>query len=132
MGLLKSIWQSWQVQSSSLFKRSLNNENVLEIYVDSAFESCGVLLFFMLDLDQSLAGKSSWEMVSLEMEVNSPRFPVLDLIQGQQYLFRVRSINRHGVSDPSEPSAPVSLGKQEGEKCACALTLPLVEVDGIL
>ncbi|XP_034089137.1 myomesin-3 isoform X2 [Gymnodraco acuticeps] len=69
-------------------------------------------------VERSLAGKSSWEMASLEMEVNSPRFPVLDLIQGQQYLFRVRSINRHGVSDPSEPSAPVSLGTQEAVPAA--------------
>uniref|UniRef100_A0A3P8S1G7 Myomesin 3 n=1 Tax=Amphiprion percula TaxID=161767 RepID=A0A3P8S1G7_AMPPE len=40
------------------------------------------------------------------MEVNSPRFPVLDLVKGRQYCFRVRSINKYGVSDPSEPTVP--------------------------
>ncbi len=70
----------------------------------------------MLYLDQSLAGKSSWELASLDVVVNAPRFPVFDLVKGKQYCFRVRSINKYGVSDPSEPSAPVSLGKPQGEK----------------
>ncbi|XP_056299524.1 M-protein, striated muscle isoform X2 [Pseudoliparis swirei] len=64
-------------------------------------------------VERSLAGKSSWELASLDMEVNSPRFPVFDLAKGEQYCFRVRSINKYGVSDPSEPSAPVSLGKPQ-------------------
>uniref|UniRef100_A0A3Q1GUW9 Myomesin 3 n=1 Tax=Acanthochromis polyacanthus TaxID=80966 RepID=A0A3Q1GUW9_9TELE len=62
-------------------------------------------------VEQSLAGASSWELASLDVEVNSPRFPVFDLVKGRQYCFRVRSINKYGVSDPSEPSALISLGK---------------------
>lgn len=54
-------------------------------------------------------------MVSLDMVVNSPRFPVFDLVKGKQYYFRVRSVNKYGVSDPSEPSTPISLGKPQGE-----------------
>ncbi|XP_034410301.1 myomesin-3 [Cyclopterus lumpus] len=64
-------------------------------------------------VERSLAGKSSWELASLDMEVNSPRFPVFDLAKGKQYCFRVRSINKYGVSDPSEPSAPISLAKPQ-------------------
>ncbi|XP_068426243.1 myomesin-3 [Clinocottus analis] len=64
-------------------------------------------------VERSLAGKNSWELASLDMEVNSPRFPVFDLAKGTQYCFRVRSINKYGVSDPSEPSAPISLGKPQ-------------------
>uniref|UniRef100_A0AAQ5YSJ1 Myomesin 3 n=1 Tax=Amphiprion ocellaris TaxID=80972 RepID=A0AAQ5YSJ1_AMPOC len=64
-------------------------------------------------VERSLAGKSSWELASLDMEVNSPRFPVFDLVKGRQYCFRVRSINKYGVSDPSEPSALISLGKPQ-------------------
>lgn len=75
----------------------------------------------MLYLDQSLAGKSSWELASLDMEVNSPRFPVFDLVKGKQYCFRVRSINKYGVSDPSESSEPISLGAPQGEKMCYAL-----------
>lgn len=61
-------------------------------------------------VERSLAGTSSWEMASLDMVVNSPRFPVFDLVKGKQYCFRVRSVNKYGVSDPSEPSALISLG----------------------
>uniref|UniRef100_A0A671WAG1 Myomesin 3 n=1 Tax=Sparus aurata TaxID=8175 RepID=A0A671WAG1_SPAAU len=57
-------------------------------------------------VERSLAGKSSWELASLDMTVNSPRFPVFDLVKGKQYCFRVRSINKYGVSDPSEPTVP--------------------------
>ncbi|XP_035528933.1 myomesin-3 [Morone saxatilis] len=64
-------------------------------------------------VERSLAGKSSWELASLDMMVNSPRFPVFDLVKGKQYCFRVRSINKYGVSDPSEPSEPISLGKTQ-------------------
>uniref|UniRef100_UPI0037E74D27 myomesin-3 n=1 Tax=Semicossyphus pulcher TaxID=241346 RepID=UPI0037E74D27 len=62
-------------------------------------------------VERSFAGKSSWELASLDTVVNSPRFPVFDLVKGKQYCFRVRSINKYGVSDPSEPSQPISLGK---------------------
>ncbi|XP_029360148.1 myomesin-3 isoform X2 [Echeneis naucrates] len=64
-------------------------------------------------VERSLAGKSSWELASLDMVVNSPRFPVFDLVKGKQYCFRVRSINKYGVSDPSEPSGPISLGEPQ-------------------
>ncbi|KAK5861967.1 hypothetical protein PBY51_017402 [Eleginops maclovinus] len=80
-------------------------------------------------VERSLAGKSSWEMASLEVEVNSPRFPVLDLVKGQQYRFRVRSINRWGVSDPSEPSAPISLGKQQGAPAAPHSVMAIRDTD---
>lgn len=75
----------------------------------------------MLYLNQSLAGKNSWQLASLDMLVNSPRFPVFDLVKGKQYCFRVRSINKYGVSDPSEPSELISLGNSHGEKMCCAL-----------
>ncbi|XP_060906102.1 myomesin-3 [Labrus mixtus] len=64
-------------------------------------------------VERSLEGKSSWELASLDTVVNSPRFPVFDLIKGKRYCFRVRSINKYGVSDPSEPTQPISLGKPQ-------------------
>ncbi|KAM4736307.1 myomesin-3 [Anableps anableps] len=64
-------------------------------------------------VERSMAGKKSWELASLDMVVNSPRFPVFDLVKDKQYCFRVRSINKYGVSDPSDPSAPISLGKPQ-------------------
>ncbi|XP_029958269.1 myomesin-3 isoform X1 [Salarias fasciatus] len=64
-------------------------------------------------VERTPAGQSSWELASLDMAVNSPRFPVFDLVKGKQYCFRVRSVNKYGVSDPSEPSPPISLGKPQ-------------------
>ncbi|XP_012730505.2 myomesin-3 [Fundulus heteroclitus] len=64
-------------------------------------------------VERSLAGKNSWELASLDMVVNSPRFPVFDLVKDKQYCFRVRSVNKYGVSDPSDPSAPISLGEPQ-------------------
>ncbi|KAM9310400.1 myomesin-3 [Pholidichthys leucotaenia] len=64
-------------------------------------------------VERSLTGKNGWELASLDMVVNSPRFPVFDLVKGKQYHFRVRSVNKYGVSDPSESSMPVSLGKPQ-------------------
>lgn len=64
-------------------------------------------------VERSLVGKKTWELASLDTVVNSPRFPVFDLVKGKQYCFRVRSINKYGVSDPSDPSEPISLGKPQ-------------------
>ncbi|XP_011603400.2 myomesin-3 [Takifugu rubripes] len=64
-------------------------------------------------VERSLVGSNSWELASLDLVVSSPRFPVFDLVKGKQYHFRVRSVNKHGVSDPSKPSEPISLGKQQ-------------------
>lgn len=73
------------------------------------------VVFLMLCLDQSLAGNNRWELANLDVVVNSPRFPLFDLVKGKQYCFRVRCVNKYGVSDPSEPSKPISLGKPQGE-----------------
>lgn len=62
-------------------------------------------------VERSLAGKNSWQLASLDMTVGSPRFPVFDLVKGKAYSFRVRSVNKYGVSEPSEPSADISLGE---------------------
>ncbi|KAM8846165.1 myomesin-3 isoform 1-T1 [Synchiropus picturatus] len=64
-------------------------------------------------VERCLAGTNSWELATLDMVLNSPRFPVFDLLKGKKYLFRVRSVNKYGVSDPSEPSVAVSLGKPQ-------------------
>uniref|UniRef100_A0A8C0FAK1 Myomesin 3 n=1 Tax=Bubo bubo TaxID=30461 RepID=A0A8C0FAK1_BUBBB len=44
------------------------------------------------------------------MPVNSPRFALFDLVKGKSYRFRVRSVNKHGISEPSLPSEPVTAG----------------------
>uniref|UniRef100_A0A8C4TT34 Myomesin 3 n=1 Tax=Falco tinnunculus TaxID=100819 RepID=A0A8C4TT34_FALTI len=61
-------------------------------------------------VEMSIAGSNSWQMVNLDMPVNSPRFALFDLVKGKSYCFRVRSVNKYGISEPSLPSEPVTAG----------------------
>ncbi|KAK0142941.1 Myomesin-3 [Merluccius polli] len=61
-------------------------------------------------VERSVGDRDRWEMASLGTVVSSPRYPVLDLQQGAQYRFRMRSVNKYGVSEPSDPSELLSLG----------------------
>ncbi|XP_014804109.1 PREDICTED: myomesin-3 [Calidris pugnax] len=61
-------------------------------------------------VEKSIVGSNSWQMVNLDMPVNSPRFALFDLVKGKSYCFRVRSVNKYGISEPSLPSEPVTAG----------------------
>ncbi|XP_038613990.1 myomesin-3 [Tachyglossus aculeatus] len=60
-------------------------------------------------LEKSVAGSDLWQGVNQEAPVSSPRFALLDLEVGKTYRFRVRTLNKNGLSDPSLPSEPISL-----------------------
>ncbi|EDL29969.1 mCG7760 [Mus musculus] len=60
-------------------------------------------------LEKSVIGSGTWEAISTETPIKSPRFALLDLEKGKSYVFRVRALNQYGMSDPSEPSEPVAL-----------------------
>uniref|UniRef100_A0A250Y7T1 Myomesin-3 n=1 Tax=Castor canadensis TaxID=51338 RepID=A0A250Y7T1_CASCN len=60
-------------------------------------------------LEKSVIGSGTWEAISSETPVKSPRFALLDLEKGKSYVFRVRAMNQYGMSDPSEPSEPIAL-----------------------
>lgn len=53
-------------------------------------------------------------MVNLDMPANAPRFALFDLVKGKSYCFRVRSVNKYGLSEPSLPSEPVTAGAKLG------------------
>uniref|UniRef100_A0A8V5GY64 Uncharacterized protein n=1 Tax=Melopsittacus undulatus TaxID=13146 RepID=A0A8V5GY64_MELUD len=59
-------------------------------------------------VEKSLVGSNSWQMVNLDMPANAPRFAVFDLVKGKSYCFRVRSVNKYGLSEPSLPSEPIN------------------------
>uniref|UniRef100_A0A3B3Z8N3 Uncharacterized protein n=1 Tax=Periophthalmus magnuspinnatus TaxID=409849 RepID=A0A3B3Z8N3_9GOBI len=80
-------------------------------------------------VERSLAGTNNWERASLDMVVSSPRFPVFDLVKGRKYCFRVRAVNKYGVSDPSAPSAPVSLRKPQVPPSPPHSLMPLRDTD---
>ncbi|NXK91993.1 MYOM3 protein, partial [Formicarius rufipectus] len=61
-------------------------------------------------VEKLVVGSNSWQMVNLDMPVNSPRFALFDLVKGKSYCFRVRSVNKYGISEPSLPSEPVTAG----------------------
>uniref|UniRef100_A0A8C3MMC0 Uncharacterized protein n=1 Tax=Geospiza parvula TaxID=87175 RepID=A0A8C3MMC0_GEOPR len=63
-------------------------------------------------VEKCLVGSSSWQMVNLETPANSPRFALFGLEKGKSFRFRVRSVNKFGISEPSVPSAPVPAGTQ--------------------
>ncbi|KAM5247782.1 myomesin-3 [Ctenodactylus gundi] len=60
-------------------------------------------------LEKSVIGSGTWEAISSEIPVKSPRFALLNLEKGKSYVFRVRAMNQYGLSDPSEPSEPIAL-----------------------
>ncbi|XP_060717862.1 myomesin-3 [Tachysurus vachellii] len=62
-------------------------------------------------VERTIAGKESWRLASMDMTINATRFAAFDLQKGMTYCFRVRSVNKYGISEPSEPSQPISLGE---------------------
>lgn len=62
-------------------------------------------------------GSGSWQRVNAQMAVRSPRYAVFDLAEGKPYVFRVLSANKHGLSDPSEITAPIQVQDAMGEWC---------------
>ncbi|XP_037668866.1 myomesin-2 [Choloepus didactylus] len=60
-------------------------------------------------IEKSIVGSGSWQRVNAQMAVRSPRYAVFDLAQGKSYEFRVLAANKHGLSDPSEITAPIQV-----------------------
>ncbi|XP_066093913.1 myomesin-2 [Saccopteryx bilineata] len=58
-------------------------------------------------IEKSVVGSGSWQRVNAQMAVRSPRYAIFDLAEGKSYVFRVVSANKHGLSDPSEITAPI-------------------------
>uniref|UniRef100_A0A8D2J898 Myomesin 2 n=1 Tax=Varanus komodoensis TaxID=61221 RepID=A0A8D2J898_VARKO len=58
-------------------------------------------------IEKSIVGSGVWQRVNAQVAVRSPRYAVFDLAEGKSYVFRVLSANKHGISDPSEITAPI-------------------------
>ncbi|XP_066552890.1 M-protein, striated muscle isoform X2 [Amia ocellicauda] len=61
----------------------------------------------MYYIEKAPATGGNWQRVNTQIPVRSPRYAVFDLSEGTCYIFRVLSVNKHGVSDPSEPTGPI-------------------------
>ncbi|XP_055759477.1 myomesin-3 isoform X1 [Salvelinus fontinalis] len=80
-------------------------------------------------VERSIAGKNSWQLASMDITVGSPRFPMFNLQKGKSYCFRVRSVNKFGVSEPSEPSPPISLVQPQAAPAPATSVLAIRDTD---
>ncbi|XP_069476954.1 myomesin-1 isoform X2 [Ambystoma mexicanum] len=58
-------------------------------------------------IDKCEVGTKHWSQCN-ETPVKFARFPVTGLIEGRSYVFRVRAVNKSGISRPSRVSEPVA------------------------
>ncbi|XP_006891485.1 PREDICTED: myomesin-1 [Elephantulus edwardii] len=58
-------------------------------------------------IDKCEVGTDTWSQCN-DTPVKFARFPVTGLIEGRSYIFRVRAVNKNGISFPSRVSEPVA------------------------
>uniref|UniRef100_K7GFH0 Myomesin-3 n=1 Tax=Pelodiscus sinensis TaxID=13735 RepID=K7GFH0_PELSI len=75
---------------------------------------CGYLI------ERREAGTDEWEPCN-EMPVKTCRCPVLCLMEGKTYQFRVKAVNHSGISNPSKASDPVTMKDPNEEKRSLAI-----------
>ncbi|XP_073531490.1 myomesin-2 isoform X1 [Phyllobates terribilis] len=63
-------------------------------------------------IEKTMVGSGSWQRVNSQIPVRSPRYAVFDLVEGKSYNFRVISVNKHGVSEPSEVTPPIQAAER--------------------
>ncbi|KAM4041563.1 myomesin-2 isoform 2-T2 [Anomaloglossus baeobatrachus] len=63
-------------------------------------------------IEKTMVGSGSWQRVNSQIPVRSPRYAVFDLVEGKSYNFRVISVNKHGVSEPSEVTPPIQASER--------------------
>ncbi|XP_056618512.1 myomesin-3 isoform X1 [Triplophysa dalaica] len=80
-------------------------------------------------VERSIAGKESWHLASMDLTVLSTRFAAFDQQKGKWYSYRIRSVNKFGISEPSLPSAPVCLGQPLGVPASPHDVLPIRDSD---
>uniref|UniRef100_A0A8C7KMD7 Myomesin 1 n=1 Tax=Oncorhynchus kisutch TaxID=8019 RepID=A0A8C7KMD7_ONCKI len=81
-----------------------NKDYVVVTWKQPAVEGSSSILGYFIDRCE--VGHHHWAQCN-DTPVKYARFPVTGLIEGRSYTFRVRAINRAGVSRPSRASDPV-------------------------
>uniref|UniRef100_A0AAZ3NRU7 Myomesin 1a (skelemin) n=1 Tax=Oncorhynchus tshawytscha TaxID=74940 RepID=A0AAZ3NRU7_ONCTS len=82
-----------------------NKDYVVVTWKQPAVEGSSSILGYFIDRCE--VGHHHWAQCN-DTPVKYARFPVTGLIEGRSYTFRVRAINRAGVSRPSRASDPVT------------------------
>ncbi|KAG7492958.1 hypothetical protein MATL_G00020940 [Megalops atlanticus] len=62
-------------------------------------------------IEKSVPDSGAWQRINTGVQLRSPRYPLFDLEDGKQYLFRVFTVNKYGTSEASIPTGPIK--KQE-------------------
>ncbi|KAM6972736.1 myomesin-2 isoform 2-T2 [Aplochiton taeniatus] len=69
-------------------------------------------------IEKSIADSGHWQRGNTAVKLQSPRYPVFDLEDGEKYQFRVYSVNMYGSSQASEPTDPIQKVDEHGPPSA--------------
>uniref|UniRef100_A0A8C8SKG0 Myomesin-1 n=1 Tax=Pelusios castaneus TaxID=367368 RepID=A0A8C8SKG0_9SAUR len=82
-----------------------NKDYVIISWKQPAIDGGSPILGYFIDKCE--VGTTHWSQCN-ETPVKFARFPVTGLIEGRSYIFRVRAVNKAGISIPSRVSEPVA------------------------
>ncbi|XP_068199788.1 myomesin-1 isoform X2 [Antennarius striatus] len=82
-----------------------NKDYIIVTWKQPAVDGGSSILGYFVDRCE--VGTSHWVQCN-DTPVKFARFPVTGLVEGRSYIFRVRSVNKSGMSHPSRVSEPVA------------------------
>lgn len=100
--LRKLLWTSRQRQTDGEAVKAGGGGGVPHVYISPFPALLLLFVFFRCEV-----GTTHWTQCN-ETPVKFARFPVTGLIEGRSYIFRVRAVNKAGISLPSRVSEPVA------------------------
>ncbi|XP_060730165.1 M-protein, striated muscle isoform X1 [Tachysurus vachellii] len=88
-----------------VFCQEANKDYVIVTWKQPAVDGSSAVLGYFVDRCE--VGTSHWIQCN-DTPVKFARFPVTGLVEGRSYIFRVRAVNKCGMSHPSRVSEPVA------------------------
>ncbi|XP_076828245.1 myomesin-1 isoform X2 [Brachyhypopomus gauderio] len=88
-----------------VFSQEANKDYVIVTWKQPAVDGGSAILGYFVDRCE--VGTTHWIQCN-DTPIKFARFPVTGLIEGRSYIFRVRAVNKCGMSHPSRVSEPVA------------------------
>ncbi|XP_036376854.1 M-protein, striated muscle-like [Megalops cyprinoides] len=88
-----------------VFCQDANKDYVIVTWKQPAVDGGSPILGYFVDRCE--VGTNHWSQCN-DTPVKFARFPVTGLVEGRSYMFRVRAVNKSGISRPSRASEPVA------------------------
>ncbi|XDV17709.1 hypothetical protein PO909_023531 [Leuciscus waleckii] len=88
-----------------VYCQDANKDYVIVTWKQPAVDGGSTILGYFVDRCE--VGTTHWAQCN-DTPVKFARFPVTGLVEGRSYLFRVRAVNKAGMSHPSRVSEPVA------------------------